>query len=201
MKKLLVTIAIMFLLMIPVVYAQQMVNIPKGFGQARLTTDGNKLHVRTGVSGATFDFIFEGKLNGKPIEFKIISLASIIMNDGTLSDEEIMLAQNVIDIMKSALRRDKFEAAGISFKLKADGKTLQADIKSGNTVFEGRFEGTINEKPLEFKFDADGDIVVNNGELSDKEIVQMEECFTGIKFFLGNKNYFYLPDIFSFPKR
>jgi hypothetical protein len=83
--------------------------------------------------------------------------------------------------MKSALKRDKFKMPGISFKLKAEGKTLQADVRSGSAVFEGKFEGTINGKPIEFKSDAGGAIIVNKGTLSDNELWAIEYGFNQIK--------------------
>jgi len=169
---------------IPAVFAQQPKEFtpPKGAMLMTLQADGNTLGFRlSNEDGVALALNFEGKLNGKSIEFMGTGFRPIIVNDGKLSDEEIRLARRSLDALKSAVNRNKFEAPGISSRLKADGKSLQADIKSGAVVFEGKIEGTINGKPLEFKSDDGGAIIVNNGELSDNEIRRIVSGLTVIQ--------------------
>jgi len=172
MKKSIISAVAVFLLAIPAIYALQ---------QASITVNGNTLRFRASVDGGSLIIYLEGKLNGKAIEFKTNGISSIIMNDGKMSDEENRLVQSAIDIVKSTLKRDKFEMPGMSFTLKGEENTLQVNVKSGGAVFEGKLEGTIKGKPFEFKSNAEGGIVVNNGELSDNEIA----AFIGVlNFFL-----------------
>ena len=172
MKKLIMSAVAVFFLTIPAIYAQEIkiIKLPQGVQQYSFSSDLNTLRLRMGVDGGSLLMYLEGKLNGKAIEFKTNGMTSIIMNDGKMSDEENRLVESAIDIMKSALKRDKFEMPGMSFTLKGEENTLQVNVKSGGAVFEGKLEGTIKGKPFEFKSDAEGGVVVNNGELSDNEI-------------------------------
>ena len=176
MKKSIIISVAVFLLAIPAVYAQQ---------QASIAVNGNTLTFRMSVDGGSLFMYLEGKLNGKAIEFKPNGPLSIIMNDGKLSDEENRLVERAIDIMKSALKRDKFEMPGMSFSLKGEENTLRVNVKSGGAVFEGKLEVTKNGKPFEFKSDAEGGIVVNNGELSDNEISAFIGGFNMLKLALA----------------
>jgi len=180
MKKSVIT-AVVFLLTIPVVYAQQIMPAPQGAQEVSFRFDGNTLMFRSRGGGASMVVNFEGKLNGKTIEFKQEGFAAVSMNDGTLSDEETRLVGSAIDIMKSACTREKFDTSGMSFKLKGEGNALHADIKSGAAVFEGKIGGTINEKPFDFKSDAGGAVIVNDGALSDIELKAIEFGFGRIK--------------------
>jgi hypothetical protein len=101
--------------------------------------------------------------------------------------------------MKSALKRDKFKMPGISFKLKAEGKTLQADVRSSGAVFEGKFEGTINGKPIEFKSDA-GDCIFHRTpvrRVSDKgRYVNFPTSPDGVCHPSSSQNRHYTPAMF-----
>ena len=181
MKKLIIIVVI--ILTIHAVYAQELskINQPAGASEMSLRANGNTFLLRTSGGGVSLVINFEGKLNGKSIEFKQSGPMGVSMNDGKMSDEEIHLVGSSIDIMKSVLKRDKAELSWTSFILKGEGKTLQVDIKSGDAVFEGKMEGTINGNPFEFKSGAGGSIVVNNGELSDSEIKGIESGFNIMK--------------------
>jgi len=185
MKKSIIYAVVVFLLTATTVYAQQIMAPPQEAQEFSLRADGDTLRLRTSGNGVSLSVNVAGKLNGKSIEFKQEGFINISMNNGKLTDEEIQLAGSAIEIMKSALKRDKFEAPGISFKLKGEGKILQADVKSGAATFEGNLEGTINGNPFEFKSDSGGEIVVNNGMLTDIEIKMIESGFNIIKNAMG----------------
>jgi hypothetical protein len=189
MKKLTMAIIVIFFI-IPVVCAQNIIEHPDALKgkQISLRANGNTFQVHISEKGVLVILNLEGKLNEKSIEFKLENPTTVIMNSGSgkLSDEEIQLVESSIDAIKSALKRDKFETPGISFKPGTDGKTLQVDIKSGGAVVVLKLEGTIGGNPFEFKSDADGAVVVNSGELSNIEIGLMEFGFNSIKFVLRN---------------
>ena len=128
---------------------------------------------------------FSGKFNGNPIEFKQEGPATLVMNGGKLTAEEIGLVENSLDIMLSVFKRDKAALPKVSFNLKGEGNSLLINTKSGDAVFEGKLEGTINGTPFEFKPAAGVAIAVNNGELSDSEIKGIEFGFNQVKSAVG----------------
>jgi len=166
MKKSVLATVIIVLFTIPAVYAQ----IDRV--TAMTLAKGNTFQHRIEGGGVFLVGNFEGKINRKPIEFEYKGRGTTIINNGSLSNDELRLVENGLDLITSALNRGKFEMPEMNFKLKAEGKALLATVESrrAGAVFEGKFEWTINGKSLEFKQDAAGSIIVNNGKLTDNEI-------------------------------
>ena len=98
MKKSIMVAVVVFLLTIPAVYAQQVLDGPPQFQfpnakwggvMVQLIPNGNTLRFRLffGDNLLSMDVNFEGKLNGKSIEFKRRGVEEVRMNDGKLSIE------------------------------------------------------------------------------------------------------------------
>jgi len=169
---------VVILFSISVVYAQT--------GYFAFGLQENALMISSSVGGERFKGTFEGKINGKSMGFKIEG-ATVVINDGQLSDAEMRLIESGIDLAASALSRGKYEMPEMSLKLKAEGKTLVAIVESqrGGASFEGKFEGTINGEPLEFKQDTGGSTVINDDKLSDNGIKAIERWYYLLKSFFG----------------
>lgn len=180
MKKLIIVPVIIFLSAFPAVFSQEV-------GIATFNTNGNTLRFDTTSKDLSLILNFEGKLNGKSIDFKMENPISVNMNDGKLSSGEVGLVESAINIMKSALNGDKSEVPGISFTIKYEGKSLRVEIKSGTGDFEGKLEGAINGKPLDFQSDVGGGIILNNGELSDPQNSRIISGLESIKYCFGMK--------------
>ena len=179
MKKSILAIVVI-LFSISVVYAQTQI------GDFSFRPQENALMVLLIVDGKPFVGTFEGKINGKSMEFKREG-ATVVINDGQLSDAEMRLIESGIDLAVSALSRGKYEMPEMSLKIKAEGKTLVAIVESqsGGASFEGKFEGTINGEPLEFKQDTGGATVINDGKLSDNEIKTIVRGYGMMKSLFG----------------
>jgi hypothetical protein len=185
MRKSMLTIVIVFLTMLQAIYGQQpeaprMAGFsykPDGEGTALLIAAES----RQGLDSVTVRGKLEFSINKKPVKFQSGAKGSVVMNDGTLSDAEIQLIVAGINAMKSAVSRSKFEETPeVSFKIKADGTSLLVDVepqRKNGVVFQGKFVGFFDErdmgkpnKPIEFRSDPNGNIIMNNGTLSANEI-------------------------------
>ena len=186
MKKLAMAAIVIVLFMIPAVYAQTVPRVPRRV--IVLIPQGNNLRIQASAAfsgGPPLVVDFKGKINGKPIEFE----DNYVMNDGGLSDAEHRLVEIGLDLITSGFNRGKFEMPEMSFELKAEegGDALLAVVKSrsGGSVFEGKLEGGVSGKRFEFKQDAAGTIIVNNGTLSEDEVWVIEWATNLTKLLLG----------------
>jgi len=190
-----VMIVVVAVFMIPAVYAQT--GEPIRYG-SMLDPRGNTLRVQLSIEYsaniALLAVDFEGKINGKPIEFDQVGRTAV-MNDGSLSDDEFRLVENGLDMIGAALNGDKLEMPEMSIELKAEGSALLVNVKSrrGGAVFEGKLEVGVavlggegfKLNPLEFKQDAAGAVIVNNRTLSDYEVVALMRVSGTTKYWLG----------------
>ena len=176
MKKL-TSAAVIVLFTITIVYAQTSSKNFAGMGLA-LKPQGNNLRIQAQSSVALLAVDFQGKINGKPIEFEQKGFGNLVMNDGGLSDEEHRLVEIGLDLITSVFNRGKFEMPEMSFELKVinEGDAFLATVKprSGGAIFEGKLEGGVSFKRFEFKQDAAGTVIVNNGTLSEDEVLVLE---------------------------
>ena len=178
MKKLAAAVVIV-LFTITVVYAQ---TDSKNMVSAAFTlkAQGNNLRIWAQSSGAFLVVDFQGKTNGKPIEFEEKGFGNFVMNDDGLSDEEHRMVEIGLDLITSVFNRGKFEMPEMSFELKVinEGDAFLATVKprSGGSSFEGKLEGGVNGKRFEFKQDATGAVIVNNGTLSEGEVLVLEQA-------------------------
>ena len=133
---------------------------------------------RQGADSSLGRVKYDFTINGKPVIFTNGDNHDIVMNDGKLSDAEMQLIIIGIDAMKSTLSRGKFEKTpGISFKV--EGAALQWNVESQREkglVFQANFYAMIDRKadqkpniPIEFKSDSAGNIVMNDGTLSENQ--------------------------------
>jgi len=181
MKKSLIA-AIIILFTIPAIYAQTGPSVV-----SVMIAKGNTFQLRMASSGGLLVGRFEGKINGKPIEFEDKGKLTAVMNNGSLSNADLRLIETGLDLITSALNRGNYEMPEMNFKLKAEGNALLVTVESrrGGAVFEGKYEWSINGKPLEFKQNTAESIIANNGKLSENEVLAFERWIRRTKSSLG----------------
>ena len=153
---------------------------------AVLVARGETLRIQASTTDSLLAVDFQGKINGKPLKFE--RKDSVVINDGGLSDEEHRLIEIGLDLITSGFNRGKFEMPEMSFELKVinEGDALLATVKPlrGVASFEGKLEGGVNGKRFEFKQDASGAVIVNNGSLTESEVRVMEVAARFTKYML-----------------
>jgi len=153
---------------------------------AVLVARGETLRIQASTTDSLLAVDFQGKIDGKPLKFE--RKDSVVINDGGLSDEEHRLIEIGLDLITSGFNRGKFEMPEMSFELKVinEGDALLATVKPlrGGASFEGKLEGGVNGKRFEFKQDASGAVIVNNGSLTESEVRVMEVAARFTKYML-----------------
>ena len=199
MKKLMIVAVVVVLTAITAVYSQ---TGPKGMPPLSGITyvpRGNTFRIQSSINTSmpvsttspVFTVLavdFEGKINGKPIEFTRGAPRGVVMNDGDLSDDEHRLVETGMDLIVSAFYSRKLEMPEMNFELKAinEGDALLATVKPlrGGAVFEGKFSGGVSYERFKFKQDAAGTIIVNNGTMPEDDIRAIELTIIWTKLYL-----------------
>jgi len=194
MKKIVMMIIVLFLFTIPSIFAQagkQPVSEPiKPQVGISLPEEGKKISVTSSILNGADTLIISWKqvwtINDKSVVFSSLGVKS----DGVaLSNDEIQMIEKGVEIIECVFKNCKAETPELDFMLKTGERTILIDISSRHgkgAVLRGTFsEWMINGKPIEFKSDDNGSVVVNNGALSVNEIASIEQGFKILKqFFL-----------------
>jgi len=191
MKKLVVAIAVLFLLAVPV---GSSFGATFGLVGCVPSEDGKALEIINWFV-AKFTGYFGGTINGTPLEFNDADnidgygFIRISKNGDILSDDEIRMVGLGIEAIIPDMKRGKLQTPEMDFEIEAKGKSLLVTVKSrrNGAVFQGKFEGIVEietgiarqlsrdeqfrEKSemekhfLEFKTDADGYVIANGDAL------------------------------------
>jgi len=157
---------------------------------------GNTLPIIALEGSTTFSGIFEGTINGKPILFeycnKFDKAGFLVKDSALLSDDLDHIIEIGLNAIRSVITRSELASPEtINYKLFAEGEILAVIVESRDgAVLEGKFRGTIESipveikewhgKPLEFSTNANESIVVNNNQLTFKEIQAIEKALDEI---------------------